>query len=372
MEVYSPVLITAQHEYLIAVKGMQLVAEGSQKVRAEMQRLIDSALQRLRNLDMAEIELQRLQREGEIRQYVTLRSKANGVVLEKPSIEGKRFELGEVLYQIADLSHVWVLADVFEQDLGMIHPGQKATIRVDAYPDKVFSGEVAFIYPNVTPETRTAIVRIELPNADRLLKPAMYACVEFTSLHSKDKVLTLPDSAVLDTGTRQLVLVDLGEGRYEPRTIKLGMHADGYAEVLGGLEAGEAVVVKANFLIDAESSLRAALSSFGHGSHALVASEDTKSGKFIKAPSVAHQGEGSIEAIDFAHTTLTLMHGPIASLNWPSMMMDFRVNDSALLYTLKPGQKVIFEITEQSAGEYVIVAIQSVDGNAATSEHGAH
>src|SRR4029079_6165780 len=114
-----------------------------------------------------------------IRQYLTLRSRANGVVLEKPSIEGKRFEPGEELYQIADLSTVWVLAYVFEQDLRMIHPGQMATIRVDAYPDKVFGGKVAFIYPEVTPQTRTAMVRIELPNADGLLKPDMYARAEF-------------------------------------------------------------------------------------------------------------------------------------------------------------------------------------------------
>lgn len=364
MDVYSPNLIAAQHEYLIAMKGMQMVAEGSQNARSDMQRLVESALQRLRNWDISDIELQRLQREGAARQYITLRSLANGVVLEKLAVEGKRFEPGEVLYQIADLSRVWVLADVFEQDLGMIHPGQMVTIRVDAYPDKVFSGEVAFIYPKVTPETRTAIVRIELPNADGLLKPAMYARVEFASFHSKNKVLAIPDSAVLDTGTRRLVLVDLGEGRYEPRTVKLGMHADGYAEVLGGLEAGEAVVVKANFLIDAESNLKAALGSFGHGSHPLVPGEESpaQSSTLVEELSSAtHRGEGSIAAIDFARATITLAHEPIASLNWPSMLMDFRVADPAYLRPLKPGQKVAFEITEESAGEYVIVHIHPVD-----------
>ena len=210
---------------------------------------------------------------------------------------------GETLYQIADLSSVWVLADVFEQDLGLIQPGQKTTIRVDAYPDKIFNGEVAFIYPTVTPETRTAIVRIVLPNPDGLLKPAMYARVEFASIPSKDKVLTIPDSAVLDTGIRRVVLVDLGAGRFEPRTVKLGMHADGYAEVLGGLKAGEAVVVKANFLIDAESNFKSALSSFGQNTHDSIASEQkNKSGSKTKKSSPAtHRGEGTIKAIDFAH-----------------------------------------------------------------------
>ena len=264
MDVYSPELISAQQEYLIAARGLQSVADGDADVRAAMQRLVASALQKLRNWDIAEAELRRLQQSGEVRQYLTVRSQAGGVVLEKKAVMGQRFMPGEILYQIADLSTVWMLADVFEQDLGMIHPGQLVTIRVDAYPDKVFNGEVAFIYPAVTPETRTAIVRIVLSNPDGVLKPDMYARVEFSSFHSKDKVLTVPDSAVLDTGTRRVVLVDLGAGRFEPRTVKLGMHADGYAEVLGGLRAGETVVVKANFLIDAESNFKSALNSFGH------------------------------------------------------------------------------------------------------------
>lgn len=375
MEVYSPELITAQHEYLIAKRGMHGVASGGIEARASMERLAESALQRLRNWDISEIELRHLEQGDEIRQYITLRSKANGVVLEKPSIEGKRFVPGEILYQIADLSSVWVLADVFEQDLGIIYPGQKATIRVDAYPDRVFNGEVTFIYPTITPETRTAIVRIKLPNDHGLLKPAMYARVEFASFHSKDKVLAIPDSAVLDTGTRRLVLVDLGEGRYEPRTVKLGMQADGYTEVLGGLNEGEAVVVKANFLIDAESNLKAAISGFGHGDHSLLPSEKShaKAGTLIDgAPAETHRGEGGIEAIDFAHATITLAHGPIASLNWPSMMMDFRVADPALLRLLKPGQQVAFEITEKSAGEYVIVHIHLVDTSAAVNEDRGH
>ncbi len=374
MDVYGPDLITAQHEYLIALKGLQMVADGTTEAQTNMQSMVNSTLQRLRNWDIAETELQRLRSEGTVRQYVTLRSRANGVVLEKPAVEGKRFEPGEVLYQIADLSNVWVLADVFEQDLSMIHPGQTATIRVDAYPGMLFNGKVAFIYPKITPETRTAVVRIELPNKDNLLKPAMYARVEFASLSGKDKVLTVPDSAVLDTGTRRLVLVDLGGGRYEPRTVKLGMYADGYAEVLGGLDAGDAVVVKANFLIDAESNLKAALSNLSHGSHHLPddKSRAERDSLAKTTPAATHLGKGSIEAIDFAHPTVTLAHEPIASLGWSSMIMDFRVADPALLHGLKPGQQVVFEIAEQSAGEYIIVHIHPVDVHAVTGGHGEH
>lgn len=370
MDVYSPELITAQQEYLIAWKGMQSTAQGSPEVRASMQQLVDSALQRLRNWDISEAELKHLQREGKVRQYVTLRSAASGVVLEKPSIQGKRFMPGEVLYQIADLSSVWVLADVFEQDLGMVHQGQPAAIRVDAYPDKVFNGKITFIYPTVTPETRTAKVRIELANGQGLLKPAMYARVEIASSHSEEKALTVPDSAVLDTGTRQLVLVDLGQGRFEPRVVKLGMRADGYVEVLEGVQAGEAVVVSANFLIDAESNLKAALVGFGHGTHGAGTGgeEQAKPGAGAAATApVTHRGEASIEAVDAVRATVTLAHGPIDSLKWPAMSMDFRVEDAALIRTLKPGEKIAFEFVDAGDGEYLIVRVQPAAGG-----HEAH
>ena len=363
MNVYSPELITGQHEYLIAMKGKHGVANGGLEAGASMERLAESALQRLRHWDISGIELKCLQQEGEIREYITLRSKANGLVLEKPSIEGKRFMPGEVLYQIADLSTVWILADVFEQDIGLIQPNQKTTVRVDAYPDKIFNGKVDFVYPTVTPETRNAIVRIKLTNPAGLLKPAMYARVEFASSSNKDKVLTVPDSAILNTGTRQVVLVDLGAGRFEPRAVKLGMHADGYVEVLSGLQAGEKVVVKANFLIDAESNFSSALSSFAQKTPNSITSEQRieLSPQAEKSSHITHRGEGTIKAIDFAQAKITLAHGPLESLQWPPMIMDFRLVRSTLSKSLKPGQKIIFEIAERKAGEFVIVHVQPAD-----------
>lgn len=368
MDVYSPELITAQHEYLIGRKGMQhAVAEGNPEGGGAMQRLAESTLNRLRNWDISEVDLRALQQEGQVKHYVTLRSGAGGVVLEKPAIEGRRFMPGEMLYQIADLSSVWMLADVFEQDLGLVDRGQSATIRMVAYPDKVFSGTVTFIYPTVASETRTAKVRIELPNKEGLLKPDMYGRVELVSLQGmggKRKVLAVPDSAVLDTGTRRLVLVERGEGRYEPREVTLGMHGDGYVEVLGGLTAGEAVVVSANFLIDAESNLKAALDGFTHDASSprpdgAAHDEHRASGT---AAVRSHRGEGSVEAMDWARSTVTISHGPIASLGWPPMTMDFHVSDPALLRALKPGQKVDFDMVEEPAGEYVIVRIQPAAG----------
>ena len=263
MEVYSPDLVAAQQEYIIAWKGVEAVKDGNPETQASMRQLVAGALQRLSNWDISETELQRLQREGTARRTISLRSPVSGVVLEKPALKGMRFMPGEALYKISDLSALWLLADIFEQDLALIAQGQSAKIMVNAYPGRAFAGRVAFVYPTVTPETRTAKLRIELANTGGLLKPAMYASIELAAGRSRAKVLAVPDSAVLDSGTRQIVLVQRGEGSFEPRAVKLGMYADGYVEVLEGIKAGDSVVISANFLIDSESNLKAALSTFG-------------------------------------------------------------------------------------------------------------
>lgn len=292
MEVYSPDLVAAQQEYLIAVKGVGSVRGAAPEVEASMRELRENALLKLRNWDISDVELRRLQEEGKPRQFVTLRSQANGVVLEKMAVEGKRFMSGDVLFQIADLSSVWLLADVFEQDLGSVRPGQAATIRISAYPDTPFTGRVTFIYPTVTAETRTAKVRIEMPNPGGRLKPSMYASIEIAAGGGGDKVLAVPDSAVLDTGTRQVVIVRRGEGAFEPRAVTLGRRADGYVEVREGLRDGDNVVVSANFLIDAESNLKAALAGFGGGQGSAAAAPGKAAAPPEKPPAAppAHSG----------------------------------------------------------------------------------
>lgn len=376
LEVYSPELVIAQQEYLIAWKGTQSLKGSDSEVEASMRTLVDSALQRLRNWDISETEIVQLQREGKVRQSLVLRAQVSGVVLEKRATAGMRFMPGEMLYQIADLSSVWVLADVFEQDLALVQLGQTANIRVNAFPDKTFTGKVTFIYPTVMAETRTAKVRIELGNAAGLLKPAMYARVDIAASAGRGKVLAIPDSAVLDTGTRQVALVQRGEGAFEPRPLKLGLRGDGYVEVLDGIKAGESVVVSANFLIDAESNLKAALSGFGQSApNAIPAGADQKKPSTpVGAPPTraVHRGEGTIESVDVSRSTVNLAHGPIASLKWPAMTMEFQVKDAALLRTLKPGQKIVFDMTEASAGEFLIVRVHSASANSGASAHKGH
>jgi Cu(I)/Ag(I) efflux system membrane fusion protein len=268
MEVYSPELLTAQQEYRIAEQGLAATAEGTEQTRAAMNRLKTGVVERLRNWGISAEELKLLGGATGNRIALTLRSPATGVILEKPAVQGMRFMPGEMLYKIADLGSLWLVAEVFEQDLGLIRSGQGARISVTAYPGKDFTGRVAFVYPTVNAETRTALARIELANPAGLLKPAMFASVELTAGFPNARAVTVPDSAVLDSGARQVVLVRRGEGLFEPRTIKAGIRADGYIEVIEGVQAGELVVVRANFLIDAESNLKAALGSFGgHSEH---------------------------------------------------------------------------------------------------------
>jgi Cu(I)/Ag(I) efflux system membrane fusion protein len=262
LEVYSPDLVLAQREYLVARAALTDMAHADQMARDNAKAIADAALLRLKNWDISADQLARLQRSGAATHTLTLSAPIGGIVMEKTALEGLHFAAGDMLYRITDLSAVWLMADVFEQDLAQIRPGQSAKITVQAYPARVFDGRVAFVYPTVNAQTRTAKVRIEVPNPDLLLKTDMYATVEIAAPAEIATVLAVPDSAVLDTGTRQTVLVDRGEGRFEPRAVKLGARADGYVVVLEGLREGEKVVTGANFLIDAESNLRAALQAF--------------------------------------------------------------------------------------------------------------
>ncbi len=261
-EVYSPDLALAQQEYLVARNAAASMAHADPMARDNARAIAAAALSRLRNWDISSDQIARLQRSGAATRTLMLSAPIGGIVMEKPALQGMHFAAGDTLYRITDLSTVWLVADVFEQDLAQIRPGQAATIALQAYPGRAFSGRVAFVYPTVNAQTRTARVRIEVPNPDLLLKVDMYATVDIAAPVDAAPVLAIPDSAVLDTGTKQTVLIDRGEGRFEPRAVKLGPKADGYVAVLDGVTEGEKVVVGANFLIDAESNLRAALQNF--------------------------------------------------------------------------------------------------------------
>jgi membrane fusion protein, copper/silver efflux system len=262
MHIYAPELVAAQQEYLLARQSLHDMNGAGSDVRASAGQLANAALQRLKNWDISQDQIRRLERDASVTRTLTLFAPTKGVVMQKTAIEGMRFMAGDPLFEIADLSTVWVIATVFEQDLAAIREGAKTSISIAAYPGEAFTGTVAFIYPDVDRDTRTVKVRIEVPNPDGRLKIDMYANVELTSLVSAGAVATVPTSAVLNSGTRQAVLVVHGEDRFEPREVKLGAQAGGFYEIRSGLQDGEMVVTSANFLIDAESNLKAALSAF--------------------------------------------------------------------------------------------------------------
>jgi len=347
-EVYSPELVSAQREYAIASQGVESLKEAGSEARNGMRQLADASLARLGNWDISEEQVKALAKSGTAKRTLTFRSPVSGIVTEKKALPGMRFMPGEALYQIADLSSVWVIADVFEQDIGLVKSGAKAKVKINAYPDKDFLGTITYVYPTLTAQTRTVPIRIELANPGMLIKPGMFAQVELAAA-SKGPVLTVPVSAVIDSGTRQIVLVQAKEGRFEPRQVKLGSRSDEYVEVRDGVKEGEAVVVAANFLIDAESNLKAAIGGFGSAANA--PDDGTKT-----VSAAGHRAVGRVEEIDAKNTSVTISHGPVASLKWPAMTMDFKLANDALLKDLKPGAEIAFEFLERGPGEWLITS----------------
>ena len=369
-DAYSPELVSAQREYAIARQGVAALKDADSDARKSMQQLAEASLQRLKNWDISEQQLKELTESGTTKRSLTFNAfhtPVNGIVLEKKAFEGMRFMPGEMLYQIADLSSVWVMADVFEQDIALVRVGAKAKVKINAYPEKEFDGTITYIYPTLKPETRTVTVRLEIANPHGLLKPAMFAQVEI-SVTGKGKVLTVPTSAVIDSGTRQVVLVQLAEGRFEPREISLGNRSDNYVEVLDGVVEGERVVVAANFLIDAESNLKAALGGLGHAHGG--GAPDTKGAAGQPKPSgVGYQTEGTLNALN-TDGTVNVTHSQIKMLGWPGMTMDLALANSSLVTGIQPGTAINFEIVERKPGEWVITKLQAKV--AAPSGHAGH
>ena len=360
-EAYSPELVSAQREYVIAMRGQNALKDAGTESRSGMAQLAESSLLRLRNWDVSDEQIAALAKTGEARRSVTFSSPATGIVMEKKAVAGMRFMPGEMLYQVADLSRVWVIADVPEQDIGLVTNGRKAHVRINAYPDKWFEGTITYVYPTLKPETRTVQVRLELGNPGGILKPGMFAQVELAAA-SRGKVLAVPVSAVIDSGVRKVVIVQIGEGRFEPREVQVGARSEDWVEIKGGIGAGEIVVVAANFLIDAESNLRAALGGMGSAAQSADGSK-----------SLSHRATGTIDAFG-PNETVTVTHEPVASLKWPAMTMDFAFANASLAGSVKQGARVEFEFVERRPGEYVITSVKPATGspNAAPAPAEAH
>ena len=252
MEIYSPAIATASAEYIATINSKTTGGEGFYG---------RGSRQRLMNLDVPDAAIVAMEKSRTVPITIDWSAPRDGIVLERNAVEGMRAQPGDVLFRVADTSVVWAMIDIAERDLGALAVGQPVAVKARSFPDRAFAGKISVIYPQVNRETRTARVRIELSNPDGALLPDMYVDAQVNT-GSPEPVLAIPESAVLDTGSRQAVFIDKGEGRFEPRDVKLGYRGDGYAEVREGVAEGEPVVVSANFLIDAESNLKAALKGF--------------------------------------------------------------------------------------------------------------
>jgi multidrug efflux pump subunit AcrA (membrane-fusion protein) len=258
LEIYSPTLVSAQEEYLLALEYRETMAGVGRESIPDLSR------RRLELWDVPEHQIKELEETGRIMKTLHIHSPAGGIVTEKPVVEGMFVKPGTTLYTIADISTVWVYADVYEYELPWVKAGQGAEVTLEAYPGRVFKGRVSFIYPFMEPRTRTNKVRLVFDNPGFKLKPDMYANVTLESMISKDAV-AVPAEAVIRTGERNIVILTKGEGKFTPRGITLGPEAEQYFQVLEGLKEGDEVVTSAQFLIDSESKLKEAITKMLEG-----------------------------------------------------------------------------------------------------------
>jgi Cu(I)/Ag(I) efflux system membrane fusion protein len=257
---YSPEFVSAQREYLLALRTQKALASGS--LSGNGTHLLEAAKQRLTLWDVPKEVLEHLERTGEVQRALTLRSPISGVVTAKNVVEGARITPADIPFEITDLSHVWALADVYEKELGGVKAGQAATLTLPTFPGKTFTGRVTFLDPILDPKTRTAKVRLEFPNPHGDLRPELFG--EAVVKGPGHKGILVPLDSVLDAGTQKVVFIALGEGKFEPREVTTGITVGEQVEVLSGLNPGEDVIVRANFLVDSESRLKSALAHLSH------------------------------------------------------------------------------------------------------------
>jgi len=260
LELYSPELVSTQDEYLQAIRYKERLEKSSiEEARTGAEGLVQSAKRRLLYWDITEAEIRELETRGAPKKTMTFYSRVDGIVMDKMVFKGQSTMAGMELYKIADLSTAWVLADIYQYELAWVKVGQQADVELSYLPGSTFKGTISYIYPTLSMETKTAKVRIEVHNTPNLdFKPEMYVTVKIASPVVVD-ALAVPDEAVIRTGERNIAVIALGGGYFDPREIKLGVMADGYVQVLEGIKEGEKIVTSSQFLIDSESNLKAAI-----------------------------------------------------------------------------------------------------------------
>jgi Cu(I)/Ag(I) efflux system membrane fusion protein len=267
--IYSPELLSAQEEFLLALRTRRTLGGADAGMAGDGDALVRAARRKLELWDVPASEIARIEKAGEASRTVTFYSPATGVLTKKDVVPGMKVAAGDMPFEIVDLSHVWGLADAYETDLARVKVGMKATLTLKAFPGKGFEGRVAFIDPLLDPKSRTAKVRIDFPNPGGDLRPEMFG--EVVLMGKAREALRIPADAVIDSGTRSVVFVALADGKFQPREVRLGVSDGTSVEVVSGLQAGDGVVTRANFLVDSESRLRASLDALSAGTAKQVA-----------------------------------------------------------------------------------------------------
>ena len=342
VDVLFPEWAGAQEEYLLLRRHDS----------PESRPLAEAARRRLALLGMSEAEIAEIEREGKPRARMMIAAPVSGVIAELGVREGMTVMQGAPLFRIVDLSTVWVNAEVPETQASWMRPGSRVEARVAAYPDITFHGRVGAILPEVNAATRTLRTRIELANPGTRLKPGMFATLVFTGERARASVL-VPSEAVIRTGTRDVVIVAMGGGRFRAADVEVGSEAGGRSEIRKGLKAGEQVVLSGQFLIDSEASLSATVGRLGEAQAAPPGPQDS-----------THKGRGKVKEIDAQAGRVELEHEPIPAMQWPAMTMGFIAEDKGQLAALKKGDLVEFEVKAKpdKDGNYRVPKIAKAGG----------
>ena len=323
---YSPQLVNAQEEYLIARKRQN-------------QALINAAKERLVALQLSESFIEKLKQSGEVNQTITFYARQSGVIDALQIREGFYVKPGTTLMSIAQLDEIWVEADVFERDAMAITEGLPVIMQLDFLPGRKWQGKVDYIYPSLNEKTRTLRVRLRFNNSDGQLKPNMFAQVSIAT-QPRENVLQIPTQAVIRTAKQNRVVVELEPGLFKSVAVELGQISEDRVEILDGINVGDTIVTSAHFLIDSQSSI---------------------SSDFMRMAADAEPNsvwiEGEITAMDYDSRTATIDHKPVPKWQWPEMVMDFAVADKVDIDALKPGQTLHFETTKQDSGSIVLTGI---------------
>ncbi len=259
MDIYSPELVSAEQELLTALSYQSSVGNSSfSDIQNSGNELVKNAVRKLRLLEIPDSEIDRIKKTKEVKTYITLYAQYSGTVITKNILEGQKITAGQPLMQISNLSTLWLTADIYEYELSKIQLGSTAKIRFNYFPGKIYKGKISFIYPTIDPKSRTASIRIDVNNPKGELMPEMFANVEISGRKLGSHPV-IPENAVIRSGMKDIVIISLGDGRFKPQTVELGGYSNGYYQILKGLTAGTNVVTSAQFLIDSESNLKAAL-----------------------------------------------------------------------------------------------------------------